>query len=110
MSTPLEEYVRWVTEYGLASDNADSVKTNKAYDRIMASYRNLQESEATAELLSLLDHSDPWVRVWAASHTLHLNEDKARSALEKIPDKQGALSLNAAMVLEQWDDGTLEIP
>ena len=103
------DYLQWALEYSEASSEFDPKRSNIAFDQLTIIFWALDSQNQTHELLPLLSHSDPWVRLSAACHTLHVAEEQALEVLEGIPEGMGSLSMSARMVMEQWREGSYEI-
>lgn len=109
----MENYVAEIAEYGRCSERYDHKKGNPAFRRVETALRAVRATEDKGEavLISLLDHSNPWVRFLAATHLLPLRADLALSILEQIAAaSQGVLRLQVDLVLQEWRHGRLEVP
>jgi hypothetical protein len=108
-----DRYITEATEYGRCSEAADSKKVNAAYHRLAAVLTRLRASSDRGEsiLVDLVNHSNGWVRLWAATDLLPLRAELASSALEKLASgRPGGLRLDAEMVLKEWRAGRLKVP
>ena len=108
----ISDYVKHSQEHGNGTKNGDYIRTNKAYDRIIETYKEIIKfgEEGQQALLELLEHNNLSVSGWAATHSLEFSEEKAIEALEKITLNDGIIGFDAKMVLEQWKKGTFKIP
>ena len=77
---------------------------------MVAIYRKLRERGAQQSLLSLLDHADANVKVWAAARALEFAPNKAERVLDELRHGTGIASLNAEYTLREWRKGTLSFP
>ncbi len=58
----------------------------------------------------LLADERPWVRLWAASHAIHIDSPRAIPVLQGLSVEPGFLGLDAEMTLELWQKGQLGKP
>ena len=105
----VEEFVDAVTKHGVAAEAGDYKTTNKQYRRYDALKKRLeQKGEAGWHAIhALLDHSNPWVRMVAASTCLKHHEAEATKMLEALTREKGIVGFNAKMVLHEWRAGRL---
>jgi hypothetical protein len=106
-------YIAEAAEYGRCSDMASSKKVNAAYHRLAAVRRRMRAGSDQGEsiLVDLVNHSNRWVRLWAATDLLPLRAELASSALEELASgPPGELRLDAEMVLKEWQAGRLKVP
>ena len=98
--------------HGAATEAGDHKKANRQHDRLIEVLRQIRDSGATGDkaLLGLLSDENTWVRLWAASHLLRVDEDQARRTLELLSQESGVVALDAEMVLSEWHKGTLSTP
>lgn len=106
----LQRYTNAARAHGAATRKGDHKGANRAYGDLLAAYQALKGKDAREDLVLLLKHADPGVRVWAARHTIDLAPDEARPVLEAIASTTGPESIDASMLLEQWRSGKLQIP
>ena len=108
----VRDYVTNAEVHDVASEQGDHKGANAAHDAVVEAYRQLRAvgDEGTRRLQELMEHRNDSVRCWAATHCLPIAEDKAESVLSGLAKGTGAVSFAAAMVLEEWRKGTLEIP
>jgi len=70
----------------------------------------MRSNDRLSELVDLLEHEDPYVRLWAASYTLQIMPTKAEKVLEEISHVKGVMAgFSAKMTLEEWKKGTLNV-
>ena len=98
--------------HGAATDHGDHEDANTAHDALMRALAVLRESpdRGRSVLTGLLEHEDPHVRCWAATHLLPLNEEAAVRALEALTSEPPFVGFNAKMVLREWKAGRLKVP
>ena len=79
---------------------------------IATAYRELRQRgvQAQTALLPLLEHPDPSVRIWAASHTLEFEPEQAEPVLEKLAGEDSLQGFSGDMTLRVWKDGSLRFP
>ncbi len=53
--------------------------------------------------VALLDHADPAVRLWTASHIAEIDNQRARETLNEITALGGLFGFEATIVLKQLD-------
>ncbi len=93
--------------HGEGTRSGDSVKTNRAYDELGVSLKKITETGNDELLFSLYD-DDIWVQIWAAAHTLEVNEEKALTKLQVIMDAAIPLaSTGARYTIQEWKRGKL---
>jgi hypothetical protein len=99
-------------EHGSATAAGEYRTANRRHDEIVAIYHELvrRGSEGRTALLSLLEHDDLSVRVWAAVHSLQFAPAEAEAVLEAIAQSPpGLVRLAAEYSLEEWRKGTLKL-
>ena len=105
-----EEICKFVTACSLKGEFEEvgnSKKGNEQYKIINASYILLKDNGRLDELLALLDHENPYVRLWAASFTLQFSPLKAEKALEELTELRRNIGFDAKMTLQVWRSGNL---
>lgn len=94
-----------------ASGTADHnpKNANRWHDKMHACYKVLRQSEAGRKLItSQLSHEDPYVRGWAAAHSLQWAPEAARGVLEALQGSSDwRLVVDAEMTLREYDKGRL---
>jgi hypothetical protein len=110
VSELIHEYAAAATEAGRL--DIPSRQQNKAARRVSAIYGDLRERGRAAQgaLLPLLDHPDPAVRLWAASHALEFAPDRAVATLKAMKGVEFPRGLSAEMTLREWRAGRLRFP
>ncbi|MBV8189004.1 MAG: DUF2019 domain-containing protein [Alphaproteobacteria bacterium] len=106
-----DRYIAEATEYGRCSEMADSKKVNAAYHRLAAVLTRMRAGSDRGEsiLIDLVNHSNGWVRLWAATDLLPLRAELASSTLEELAaGSPGELRFDAKMVLREWRAGRLK--
>jgi len=96
----ITRYVEAAVRYGAACDaDLPPPIANRHARRIVAAGRELKKAgdEGRRALNSLLDHDNPWVRVWAANDVYVFNERRALAVLEEIKKLSGLVSIEADM-------------
>lgn len=105
----IEEYAEFASKHGAGILAFDAEATNAAQAELVKRYRQIRNAGALLSLVPLLDHVDPSVSAWAATHLLEVKPKQAIQTLEQHARGTGPLALDAKMVLKQWNEGTLEI-
>ncbi len=97
---------------GAATDRGDHEEANAAHDALIRALAALRDSSdrGRSALTGLLGHEDPYVRCWAATHLLPLDEEAATRALEALTSEPPFVGLDAEMVLREWRAGRLKVP
>ena len=104
-------YAAAAEEHGAASEDCDYERANAAFATLINAYRQLRAkgTEGVCVLQELMDHGSDSVRCWAATHCLSIAREKAESVLRELAEGVGAVSLDAAITLSEWEKGTLEL-
>ncbi len=106
----LDLYVSSAKAHGDASVEGDHTRANVSYDELIKCFKELRKSGKAAELLGLLNHSDPNVRLWAATHSLELDGQKAVAVLRELATADHFSSFSAQIILDQWEKGEFVAP
>ena len=111
MNGELERFIEACIAKGNAEESCDFnfAKDKGCYRIISSVYRSLKESNQLDKLLVLLDHENPYVRMWAATYTLQLPSSKAVDVLEVISTSTGTLGFIAETTLLEWRKGSLKL-
>lgn len=107
-----DAYARAAAMQGAATDRGDHEEANTAHDALIRALAVLRDSSdrGRSALAGLLEHEDPHVRCWAATHLLPLDEEAATRALEALRSEPPFVGFNAEMVLREWKAGRLKVP
>jgi hypothetical protein len=102
-------YVAAARKHGEATEVGDSVAANKAFRELDRCWEKIRMTDADwrPSFLLLLADANPWVRLWAASHAIHIDASCAVSVLEVLALEPGLLGFTAQMTLETWEKGAL---
>ena len=104
----LAEYRRAAQDHGKYTMSGESDLANKAYAVLRSIFLELVAKGQDATICNLYDDPDPWVQLWAATHTLEIAE---KDAVEKLKYLQAArkpiLSLDAKYTLLEWQNGKI---
>lgn len=108
----VDAYTRAAAVQGAATDRGDHEDANAAHDSLIRALSVLRDSSdrGRSALRGLLEHEDPHVRCWAATHLLPLDEEAAMRALEALTSEPPFVGFNAKMVLREWKAGRLKVP
>jgi Domain of unknown function (DUF2019) len=92
--------------YSSVSSNA----TNAAFARLQVIFQRLVMEGDDRELLELYDDKDSWVQIWAASHTLEIEEERASAKLQELATtRYGLTRATAQLTLQEWRLGNLRL-
>jgi hypothetical protein len=102
------EYRHLAWEWG-QRDLHDPTGQNALHERLHAVQKELASSSpGRAAIVNLMGDADPYVRGWAAAHSLRWSERKARAVLEDLRDHDsGIAGFDAKHVLREHDAGRL---
>jgi hypothetical protein len=106
----LTRYVNQALRYGQALTEGDSKRANTCHAELTKLHRELRAQGAAArhELLGLLEHPEPAVRTWAATHVLEFAPERGEPVLVKLAEEAPPpLCLSAEFTLERWREGAL---
>ncbi len=108
-SVLLARYVQAAIRHGEATLQSNPDKGNAEYDLLMEALKAMRASSAGERraLTSILDHPDPSVRGWAATHLLGVDPDKALPVLRRLSVLPGIIGFGAEMVIKEWNKGRL---
>jgi len=112
VETLLRDYTEAAARHGGASRGGDHESANQQYEIMANLCREFRARgrDAQVRLLDLLDNPDPYVRLWASSHSLEFAPDVAESVLERLSDSVGLVAFDAEMTLREGRKGTLRFP
>lgn len=111
--TLLRTYAEAAVVQGQASFAGDYKTANAKYDILVNICCRLRElgSEAQMCLLELMNHADPNVRLWSATHALEFAPERGEAALRELVNRELRLvSFAAELTLREWTEGRLEFP
>ena len=108
MDADLEKFERACILKGEADELGDSKKGNKQYKIIHSVYLLFKNNNRLDELLSLLDHENPYVKLWASAYTLHISQSIAEKTLESLSNLKGNIGFCSEMTLREWRNGNLK--
>jgi hypothetical protein len=108
MSNLIKEYQTAAKDHGTWTRGGDSDKTNAAHEKMHEVLAALVAAREDGQLFTLYDDSDPWVQLWAATHTLEVDAARATAKLESLQRSGIPLaSMCAKYTLQSWKDGDL---
>ncbi len=98
--------------HGAATEQGDQRRANRHHDEIACIYRELRSrgDQARSALLPLLDDIEEHVRAWAGAHALEFAPERAVKMLQRLAQRPGLVGFNAAMILQEWQSGSLRFP
>jgi hypothetical protein len=105
----VEDFVGAITKYGAGIEASDHKMSNKQYRRYDRLRKRLKQKGEVGwhAIHMLLEHSNPWVRMVAASTYLKYHEAEAMKVLEALVRGPGIVGFNAKIVLHEWRAGRL---
>jgi hypothetical protein len=59
------------------------------------------------QLIKLIGHESPFVKLWASTHGLRIDENKSVECLNRLSKEKGFLGFDAKMVLSEWKKGNI---
>ena len=102
--TLLNEYASLAAEHGDATESGDYRSANRAADKLATIHEQLASLGEEESIGSLLSHTHPGVRCWAATHVMRLRPREAREVLEALAaTKRSLIGMSAQMVLQQHE-------
>lgn len=110
MNDSLAKYRTNAETHGKYTLEGNSTKTNLAYDGLHNALDELISNKADKLLFSLYENSDLSVQLWAATHTLELDERRAMDKLQAIADLGASvISMSARYTIKGWMEGELRV-
>lgn len=110
MTDCIVKFVNACIDKGEGEESGNTKNDRKHYKIIHSSYLQLKDAGRLEELLELLNHENPYVRLWAASYTLQIDPAKAENTLEELSMLRGiAAGFSASITLEEWREGRLRL-
>jgi hypothetical protein len=101
-------YVESAQGYIDAVDGGKARRANRHHGVAGRVFREVKRRGAEKEILMLLSHARPAVRLWAAVHSLGIDPDSARQVLEELSsDPTPAIGLYADLALDMFHKGKL---
>lgn len=104
----INKYIDGAKKYGVAFEvGGNSRDANKQFDIV----ENVKESilllgeVGEQAIIDLINHDEPYVRLWAASHCLQLDLDEinAMNCLKELAGSRGLLGFWAGQILSEWN-------
>ena len=109
MKIELENFINACVAKGKAEQIGDSDSDKLHYDIIDSIYQLLKNSTRLNDLVELLEHENPYVRLWAAYYCLQVTPSKAENALKKLSKEKGVMAgFSAQITLDEWRKGNLK--
>jgi hypothetical protein len=106
-----KRYIEAARLHGEASEAGDSESANSHFDVLIDALRQLRRCSqgGNSALRGMLQHENPHVRCWAATHLLAVDPSEAIRALEVLSARSDLAGFNASIVLAEWRKGTLQV-
>lgn len=109
MNILIDEYRTVAGDHGRHTQEGDHKKANAAHDRLAEILKALVSANDDDQLFSLYDDADPHVQLWAATHTLELDQARAVAKLDEIRQAEIPLaSMSARYTIQSWKEGDLK--
>ncbi len=109
MSDEVKKFTEACIEKGKFEEVGNSKDGNKQYIIIHSAYLSLVKDNRLNELLVLLNHENPYVKLWAAGYTLQIAPVQAEKALLEVDELDENVGFGAEMTLREWRKGTLKV-
>lgn len=107
----VNRYVSAAIAHGDAIERGDYESANEQHDLLYEAYHALEDADKVSEALSAhLNHENPFVRGWVATHMLKFDSERAVEVLRRLSAAGGLAGFDARIVLQEWEKGTLKIP
>ena len=110
MNPDIVKFVEACTRWGHYDNYGISKQCNKEFKNIRKMYETLKQENRLDELLELLGHENPYVRLYAATYTLPIATQRAEQTLENLT---GIIKSNvgfvARMTLQEWRNGHMKL-
>jgi hypothetical protein len=95
-------------EHGRFTREGESEEGNAVFEQLTKALESLVAAGEDHLLVNLFDDADPWVQLWAATHSPEIAEDQA---LEKLRSLQAVkiplTSMSAKYTIQSWSEGLL---
>src|SRR6516162_7673398 len=109
MDELLDDYRRHAAEHGQHTVEGNADAANAAHDRLQRTFVAIMSAGKGTELFLLYDETNCWVQLWAAAHTLELNESKALAMLSALQQAGiPGISTTAKYTIQEWKGGKLK--
>lgn len=110
MVSLLARYRELAELHGKHTFVGDAKKTNRTFHELHRVLAELVAEETDIFLFSLYDDEDSFVQLWAAAHTLELDEIRATSKLQELVDLGiPIVSMSARYTITGWNEGDLRV-
>ena len=110
MNPDIVKFVEACTRWGHYDNYGISKQCNKEFKNIRKMYETLKQENRLDELLELLDHENPYVRLYAATCTLPIATQRAEQTLENLTGIiKSMVGHVARMTLQEWRNGHMKL-
>ena len=108
----VNELIGYAIERGKTMDIGDYKKGNKLFTKIKKLFELLKQQgipgkEAVARLMK---HENPYVRCWAALHSLRYKTEESKKILEDLANSKEIAGIEARITLNIWEKEPFRIP
>jgi hypothetical protein len=106
----IENFINASIKQGESIEEGNWKVANRQYKIIEKSYQHLRklDEKSVYELIKLLDYNNDYVKLWSATYSLSIDEEKAKNVLKILSNKSGGLGLTAKMTLQEWEKGNIK--
>ena len=98
----IDRFVELCIKKGNADESGQYNIGNECYDLIFECYNDIKVNKDSDELLSLLNHKNCYVRLYAAFFLLDLYKDEAEKVLLELSQESGLIGFTSEMTLKEW--------
>jgi hypothetical protein len=107
----LSDYIRAAADHTNATIAGDWEEANRQYKELIEAHAKLKAQEPAYRMLmlSLLQHQNPGVRLWAATHCLEHSPAEATLGLGSLASGSDIVALTAQTTLDEWKAGRLAL-
>lgn len=103
ISKLIKVYIRLAEENNLSKINGDHKKANIVHGELSKISQSLtSSSQGCAELVKLLDHESPVVRLWAAADLRTHFPEKVKKVLNILAKEDSLISIEARLLLGDY--------
>ena len=108
MKNDIEKFVEACILKGEADEMGNSSKGNKYYKTIESIYNHLKANNRLNELAILLNHEQPYVKLWSSAYMLPITPIESQKVLEELSGIKTIIGFTAKMTLKEWLKGNLK--
>ena len=98
----IDRFVELCIKKGNADESGQYNIGNECYDLIFKCYNDIKINDEEDELLSLINHKNCYVRLYAAFFLLDSYKDEAEKVLLELSQESGLIGFTSEMTLKEW--------